>query len=137
MIRYKLYRNNNQKSAYFGKWYGRAVSIETIDTLGLAEHMASHNSPYSEGVIKGVLTDMIKCIKEIVLDGKSVKLNDLAIFSCGIRCSPADSASEFSVSANINGVRLRARATGRLSTSNLNLAAQYKEHGEYSVPESE
>lgn len=103
MIRYKLYQNKNVKSAQYQKWYARTVTDESIDTIGLAEHMASHNSPYSEGVIKGVLTDMIKCIKELVLDGKSVKLDDLAIFSCGMRCSPADSASEFSVSGNVKG----------------------------------
>lgn len=136
MIRYKLYQNKNVKSAQYQKWYARTVTDESIDTIGLAEHMASHNSPYSEGVIKGVLTDMIKCIKELVLDGKSVKLDDLAIFSCGMRCSPADSASEFSVSGNVKGVHLRARATGRSSNSNLNSVVQFKEQVVYDIDKS-
>ena len=61
-----------------GKWFARAVSDETFDLAKLAEHMSKHNSPYSSGVIKGVLTDMVDCIKELLLDGKNVKLDDLA-----------------------------------------------------------
>lgn len=136
MIRYKKYQNQNQKSAQYGKWYGRASVADTLDTTTLAEHMSTHNSPYSEGVIKGVLTDMIKCIKELVLDGKAVKLDDLAIFSVRIITTPADTADEFTAANNITGVKLRARATGRLSTANLNLAAQFKEYSEYSIDES-
>lgn len=46
--------------------------------------MSNHNTPYSSGVIKGVLADMVSCTKELILDGKNVKLDDLAIFSVGI-----------------------------------------------------
>ncbi|MBO5204826.1 MAG: DNA-binding protein [Prevotella sp.] len=136
MIRYKLYKNNNQKSTMYGKWYARTVTDEMLNTAELAEHMANHNSPYSEGIIKGVLTDMIKCIKELVLDGKSVKLDDLAIFSCGMRTRGADSASEFTVGENVKSVHLRARATGRLSYSSINAAAQIKEQTVYNVDKS-
>ena len=45
--------------------------------------MSNHNTPYSSGVIKGVLADMVSCTKELILDGKNVKLDDLAIFSVG------------------------------------------------------
>ena len=81
MIRYKLYQNRNSNSNTNGKWYARAVCEETYDTEKLASHMSSHSSPFSAGVIHGVLKDMIACIKELVMDGKNVKLDDLAIFS--------------------------------------------------------
>lgn len=79
MIRYKIYQNQQKKGVNAGKWFARAVSDETFDLAKLAEHMSKHNSPYSSGVIKGVLTDMVDCIKELLLDGKSVKIDDLAI----------------------------------------------------------
>ena len=135
MIRYKLYKNTNEKSAQYGKWYARSVVQETLDTQALAEHMSTHNSPYSEGVINGVLTDMIRCIKELVLGGKAVKLDDLAIFSLDLKTTGAATVKDFSVADNIQGVRLRARATGKLSTANLNLAAQYKQQATYSLPD--
>ena len=74
MIRYKIYQNQQKKGLNAGKWFARAVSDETFDLAKLAEHMSKHNSPYSGGVIKGVLSDMVDCIKELLLDGKSVKL---------------------------------------------------------------
>ena len=74
MIRYKIYQNQQKKGLNAGKWFARAVSDETFDLAKLAEHMSKHNSPYSGGVIKGVLSDMVDCIKELLLDGKAVML---------------------------------------------------------------
>ena len=76
MIRYKIYQNQQKKGLNAGKWFARAVSDETFDLAKLAEHMSKHNSPYSGGVIKGVLSDMVDCIKELLLDGKRVKIDD-------------------------------------------------------------
>lgn len=133
MIRYKLYQNNNVENKGYKKWYARAVCEETIDTALLAKHMAEHNSPYSAGVIHGVLKDMIACTKELVMDGKNVKLDDLAIFSAGLTTAPADTAKDFSASANIKGVRLRARATGTLRSAVLTREARTRQFSEYSV----
>ena len=119
MIRYKIYQNQQKKGLNAGKWFARAVSDETFDLAKLAEHMSKHNSPYSGGVIKGVLSDMVDCIKELLLDGKCVKIDDLAIFGVGIRSKAADTLEEFSLEKNISGMRLKARATGNLSTNNL------------------
>lgn len=121
----------------YKKWYARAVCEETVDVAGLARHMSEHNSPYSQGMIYGVLKDMIACTKELVLDGKNVKLDDLAIFSAGLTTCPADSAKEFSASANIRNVRLRARPTGTLRSAVLTREARTRQFGEYSVEENE
>ncbi len=103
------------------------VYTETIDLNGLAEHMSNHNSPYSAGVIKGLMTDMVFCIKELILEGKNVKLDDLAIFSVGfISNGGADTWEDWTVARNIKGVKLKARATGELSAANLNLDASVK-----------
>jgi predicted histone-like DNA-binding protein len=128
MVRYILKQNKNSQSPIFGKWFAYPVIEETINLDGLAEHMSNHNTPYSEGVIKGLLTDMISCIKELLLEGKNVKIDDLAIFSLGIKNSKGGSATEedFSVTKNINGVKLRARATGTLLAKSLNLDATLK-----------
>ena len=56
-IYYKLYQNKRKGSVTKDKWYARsAVMGKTVSLEDLAEHMAQHNTPYSEGVIKGVLT---------------------------------------------------------------------------------
>ena len=133
MIRFKLYQNKMRTSAYNGYWYARAVCDETYDTEKLARHMSEHNTPYSPGVIHGVLKDMINCIKELVLDGKNVKLNDLAIFSVGLKSAGAANLEDFSVNEHIKGVRLRARATGELSSSALKAEAVMKQLTQYTT----
>ena len=127
MVRYILQQIKITSSKAYGKWYAKNVVEETIDLDGLSEHMSHHNSPYSKGVIKGLLTDMIQCIKELLLQGKNVKIDDLAIFSLGIKNKLAAATEEdFTVSKNIEGVKLKARATGELMSKSLNLDATLK-----------
>lgn len=127
MVRYILHQIKIKSSHSFGKWFAKNVVEETIDLDALAEHMSSHNCPYSKGAIKGVLTDMITCIKELLLEGKNVKIDHLAIFSLGIKNkATSDVESDFSISKNIEGVKLKARATGELMSKSLNLEATLK-----------
>ena len=127
MVRYILQQIKITSSKAFGKWFAKNVVEETIDLDGLSEHMSNHNSPYSKGVIKGLLTDMIQCIKELLLEGKNVKIDDLAIFSLGIKNkAAANSEEDFSIYKNIEGVKLKARATGELMSKSLNLDATLK-----------
>lgn len=127
MVRYILKQIKITSSRSFGKWFAKNVVEETIDLDALAEHMSNHNSPFSKGVIKGLLTDMIQCIKELLLEGKNVKIDDLAIFSLGIKNKlMADKEEDFTVAKNIEGVKLKARATGNLMSKSLNLEATLK-----------
>ena len=121
MIRVVLYQNTNAKiKEAYNKWFPRVVSDETIGLEELAEHMASHNTPYSKGAILGMLTDAVGCTKELLLLGKNVKFPDLAIFSLGLKVKGgADKKEDWTVAKYIEGLRLRARATGELKTSNL------------------
>ena len=118
MIRYKKYQNQTKSTPLSGKWLARAVADETLDTRALAEHMAK---------------DMTSCIKELLLDGKNVKLDDLAIFGVGIRGKPADTSKDWSVTTNVVGLRLKCRATGTLAINQLKLEAQLKELSPYDI----
>jgi len=125
MIKYVLRKNKNEKSDSFGKFFAYPVIDEMVDLDKLSGHMASHNTPFSKGVIKGLLTDMVSCIKEQMLEGKNVKLDDLAIFSVGIKNvkGGAVSEEEFNVASNVKTVKFRARATGDLASKKLDLDA--------------
>ena len=128
MIRYILKQNKNRFSKVYGKIFAYPVIEETLNLDDLAEHMSNHNSPFSKGVIKGLLTDMVNCIKELLLEGKNVKIDDLAIFSIGIKNAKggAEKEEDFSVTKNISSVKLRSRATGILLSKSLNLDATLK-----------
>ena len=127
MIKYVVRQNNNEKSEANGLWYAYPVVEETICLADLAKHMEEHNTGFSEALCLGMMTAMVKCIKEQLLAGKNVKIDNLAIFSVGIRNKVgAKTEAEFSAANNISGVKLRARATGTLSSSNLNAGASIK-----------
>lgn len=138
MILFKLSKNKNPKiKEAYGKYYVRPVVTQTVDLNGLAEHMTEHNTGFSPGATKGLLTDMVKCIKELVLQGLAVKIDDLAIFSIGLKTKKgADSEDDFSVAKNIDGVRLRARATGNLTSSKLDIQASLKNAANLLVEDS-
>ena len=129
MMLFKLQKNNNpeMKEAY-GNYYALPVILQTMGIAELAVMMAEHNTGFSAGQVKGMLTDMVKCIKQLVLDGKAVKIDDLAIFTLGIvNKAGAATKAEFSVQKNIESVKLRARATGELTRAKLNLDASLKD----------
>lgn len=127
MIKYVTRQNKNKKSSANGLWYAYPVVEETIGLDELAQHMEEHNSGFSEALCTGVMKAMVKCIKEQLLAGKNVKIDNLAIFSVGIRNKEgAKTEAEFNVANNIAGVKLRARATGTLSNANLNSAANVR-----------
>lgn len=138
MILFKLSKNKNPKiKEAYGKYYARPVVTQTVDLNGLAEHMTEHNTGFSPGATKGLLTDLVKCIKELVLQGLAVKIDDLAIFSIGLKTKKgADSEDDFSVAKNIDGVRLRARATGNLTSSKLDIQASLKNAANLLVEDS-
>ena len=121
MIKYVLKQNKNKKSLAYLKWYAFPVVEETMDLAELAKHMEEHNTGFTEAMCLGMMTAMVKCIKEQLLAGKNVKIDNLAIFSVGIRNKEgAKTEAEFTAVNNIAGVKLRARATGTLSNANLN-----------------
>ena len=126
MIRYYLYQWQ-AKGDLQGLWFARAACDEILNLEALSKHMHSHNCPYSEGTILGVLRDAVMCTKELLLEGKKVKFDNLALFSVGIKGTGVLNQKEYSVQKNVDGLRLLARATGNLSTSRLFLDSQLKE----------
>ena len=63
-----------------GKLYARVSYKQTLSVQDMAKHMAEHNTMFSEGSITGILIDFVKCVREQVLNGNTVKIDNLAIF---------------------------------------------------------
>ena len=70
-----------------GKYYARVSYKQTMTIQDMAHHMAEHNTIFSEGSILGVLTDFIRCVREMVLNGNTVKLDNLAIFKATVEAN--------------------------------------------------
>jgi predicted histone-like DNA-binding protein len=128
MITYKLVQNKvSTNPACYLKWYAHVVQGEALDMGALAAHMAAHNTPYSVGTILGILTDMVSCIKEELLAGNTVRIDNLAIFSVGIvNKKGCEDKADYKVTEYVEAVKMRALAIGELSRSSLNLDATLK-----------
>ena len=137
MLRYRLYQDNRRNAANPGAWYARPTVSQTYDLDDLAEHMAAHDTPFSKGVIYGVLTDMVNCIQELTLDGIAVKIPDLAIFSVGFKSSSSETVKDFNAAENIKAYKLRARATGQYKPQLLKQKVNVRHYGEYKVSTDE
>lgn len=123
----KVYlRQNNQKdSATYGRYYAFADNESPIDLVGLARHMADHNTPFSQGTIIGILRDMVNCIRELNLSGQPVKIDNLAIFSAHVENKKGWAALkdvELSIgnqASVIQSIRQCAQATGDFTKKEL------------------
>ena len=78
--------------------YGSAQMSEKLSFDQFCKHIADHNSPFSKGTIKGILTDAVACLREQLLAGNSVNLGDLGSFRNELSCNPAKTTDDFNAS---------------------------------------
>ena len=81
----KVTENSEREQA--GKLYARVSYKESMTIQDMARHMSEHNTVFSEGSILGVLTDFVKCVREQVLNGNTVKIDNLAIFKATVEAN--------------------------------------------------
>ena len=118
-----LSKNNNLRSTAFGKYYAYRDPKKNYSIDDMAAHMSEHNTPFSTGTIKGILEDFVSCIRELVLEGYAVKIDNLAIFKASIQ-NKGGWATLDAVDLNIGG--LCAQATGRFTKAELSSQAVLK-----------
>lgn len=129
MIKYKKYQNKNQYNSGYGKWYGRAVH-EMMDFDEFIKHMANHHCVFSEGTIRGVLIEMEICLREMLLEGKAVRLDDLGIFALGITSKGEDKTEDFTAD-NIKKLSMNLYLGKRFRAKQLLADAKFKEADKY------
>ena len=120
MLELNLTQNTNsniQANGYnpVGKWYARVEPKEQYDLSKLADHMHDHNAAFSEGLIVGVLTDMVKCIHHLVLSGCSVKIPNLGIFKATVEANGLTLSTGAKISAGQGSQRTDAELTADIT----------------------
>ena len=99
-------------------WYATVVTDREMNFEEFVDHISSHNSPYSRGTVHGVMMDMLDCLKELILDGKSVRLGDLGLFSIGMK-SHGELTRDKVSAASVEDIHLIVRNTHSWSNSEL------------------
>ena len=124
------------ESEQAGKLYARVSYKQTLGVQDMARHMAEHNTIFSEGSITGILIDFVKCVREQVLSGNTVKIDNLAIFKATVEANgletlydaDADKAASATIGtlaegaktgAAVKTVKLLAQSTGDFTRDEL------------------
>ena len=135
---------NDQLPGTLGKYYARVEYKGTIDVDKLAKHMHSHNAAWSRGLVTGLLTDLVDCIKELALQGYVIKIDDLGLFKATVEANGLTLQQGAKVTAGrgaqrkdselqenialqqfaIKNVKLLVQATGETTMDNMNDEAQ-------------
>lgn len=131
MLRYKKYQDNRRTSSHQGAWYGRAVH-QLLEFDEFVQHMANHHCVFSEATIKGVLIEAETCLRELLLDGKAVRFDDLGIFRIGLKTEPSIELQDFTAQ-NIKGVRLNLYLGKRFRAAGLYKDAKFREADKYAI----
>ena len=79
------------------------ADVMTIEKF--ARHIATHGCVYSRADISAILYMAVDCMREMLLDGRKIRLGDLGDFSVSLTSKGAESADKFT-SQNITAVNV-------------------------------
>ena len=137
-IKYRKVKRTPQTGENAGKelWYATVVTDREMNFEEFVDHISSHNSPYSRGTVHGVMMDMLDCLKELILDGKSVRLGDLGLFSIGMK-SHGELTRDKVSAASVEDIHLIVRNTRSWSNSELKKLCKITAYDSYGTEGAE
>ena len=137
-IKYRKVKRTPQTGENAGKelWYATVVTDREMNFEEFVDHISSHNSPYSRGTVHGVMMDMLDCLKELILDGKSVRLGDLGLFSIGMK-SHGELTKEKVSAASVEDIHLIVRNTRSWSNSELEKLCKITAYDSYGTEDAD
>ena len=89
-----------KQNAYAIAQYADVMTIEKF-----ARHISTHGCVYSRADISAILYMAVDCMRELLLEGKKIRLGDLGDFSVSLSSKGAETADKFSAQ-NITGVNV-------------------------------
>ena len=104
-LSFKLFRNRNSSSAYYNKYFAKAVITGELNTMAVAE-IIQRNCTVKRSDVVAVVLELIEVLKDALADGKKVRFEGLGSFKPSISGVHADTAEEFSISKHIKGFRV-------------------------------
>jgi predicted histone-like DNA-binding protein len=106
MLFIKKYQYNNRKNEKaFGKWYGKALILDTVETDSLCEAIEEKCTVHSADV-KAVLIALKKVVAEKLQSGYRVHLEGLGFLKLGVRTSGAETMEDFNSSQHVKSTHV-------------------------------
>ena len=91
---------SEKQNAFAIAQYADVITIEKF-----ARHIATHGCVYSRADISAILYMAVDCMRELLLEGKKIRLGDLGDFSVNLSSKGAETADKFTAQ-NITGVNV-------------------------------
>ena len=88
------------------KAYGNSQVSEVFDINQFAKHITDHGSVYDRADVAAVLTKAVDCLRELLLEGKKIRLGDMGDFYPSLKTKGATLAEDFNAT-NILAVNVR------------------------------
>jgi hypothetical protein len=109
VVEVDIVTNENRKSDYFGKKYGRIHYTEPINMRGVCDMINSNGSPWTRDIIDGVFIRYRNCVVDLLSQGIGVKIDGLGTLRPTLENAHggADSVEDFNVNEHITGVHVR------------------------------
>ena len=96
-INYKIYKNTNQKSDAYNKYFGRVVTSQTVGTEKLSE-LIQENVSAKESDVYAVLKELKNAIRTTFNNGNAVKIEGLGTFRPSARSQGVTDPNDFTAS---------------------------------------
>ena len=119
-LQYRKVTRTPQTGENAGKqlYYAAAVPGLEMSTKQFVNHILKHGSPFTRGTVEGCLTDILEHLQELILNGRSVRLGELGIFSIGIS-SRGETSADKVTAQSVQDVHLILRNTKTWSNKSL------------------
>ena len=106
MIELNVTKNTNTAiPGTAGLYYPRVEYKGTLEMKDLAKLLSKHSTTFTQGEMIGVLTDAAQLIKEKILDGYVVKIEDLGLFKATVEGNGLKLEQGAKISAGVGSQR--------------------------------
>ena len=93
-VLYRKYQDLRNGSANYGKWYGKAVTLNNVTTKELAEEIA-HSTTATYADTLAVLNELSVVLKKHLLNSDRVEIDGIGAFKVGLCTAAANTAADF------------------------------------------
>ena len=131
-LKYRKVQRTPQTGENAGKkkWYATSVTDREVDFEGFVSHISDHARLTLVVLITVCLMDALDHLQELILDGKSVRLSDLGLFSTRYELQGGGYQGEGD-GCSVEGVHLIVRNTKSWSNAELRKKCKIQEYGGY------
>ena len=92
------------------KWYAFLQYRGTLDIKEIASHIASHGCVYDKADIAAIITKLVDCSKELMLEGYRLQLGDFGKLYLTCSSNAAETSEDFT-STNIRSLNVKFQAS--------------------------